>query len=406
MNSTAMIPLQTDLAQDFFNDSTWLQFFDVQEALYGLDSHIGNLGSDKTPEQYTRDSYTRGVLYFIEWAGGLEMRLPNEQLLTDFVAHLLHEKEWYRGQPPKDGAEDTREPQYGVSASTVASNYLAPVRIFLKKLVKQATPHRIQINPFDDIDTKNMKRDMRDFFIECKEQMRTALDEVKNPRQQKSNVSALWNPKFNRLKKRQVRKLLRFFDRSTIVGARDYLIFKIPFECGLRVAELQRISLSSLKQNDNGIWEIIVRGKRSNFDGVPISKALYKAILDYVELYNAPLDADDPRRIGDSNPIFQAMRKGGGHPELGNALYDAQKGLSKGGIREIIKKITAMVLKVTCTPHDLRRTYASLAFNKAKMAITDIQSVMRHADATTTFRYIGNKPSSKDSLITEFMDLE
>ena len=109
------------ITQDFFNDSTWLNFFDIEEAYGGLLSHIGNLESDSTPEQYTRDSYQRGIRYFIEWAGGpFDMRLPTEQVLTEYISHLRHEKVWYKGQPPTDGSPDERIPHYGVSASTVA----------------------------------------------------------------------------------------------------------------------------------------------------------------------------------------------------------------------------------------------------------------------------------------------
>lgn len=391
----AIIASQTHLANDFFNDSRWLQFFDIREARKGFENHLQSQASHDTPEKYTWDNYTRGLDYFIEWAGGeLDMRLPTEDMLTEFVSHLLNEKEWKNGG------------KYGVSASTVASSYLAPVRLFLKKLVKQRTPDFIQINPvYDKPEEKKMKRDMRDFFIECKELMRTALDEVKNPKGKTTNVSALYNPKFNRLKKRQVKKVLKSFDRSTVVGARDYLIFRIPFECGLRVAEIQRITLSSISQMDDGVYTITVRGKRNNFDPVPISKALYKEIVKYVDLYNAGLAEDDPRRIGEDTPIFQAMRKGGNYYEVENNQFDPQKGLSKGGIRDVVKRVTETVLDIICTAHDLRRTFAAMAHG-AGMKIPDIQKVMRHAEAAITLRYIGTKPDFNEALITRFVDLE
>jgi integrase len=396
MNMNTIVVHEQSITQDFFSDSRWLQFFDVQEALNGFKNHLESLPSHETPEKYTWENYHRGVSYFIEWAGGLEMRLPTAELLTEFVAHMLNEKVWYSGNTP----------QYGVSASTVASSYLAPVRIFLKKLIRQRTPAKIQINPFEDTpEEKEMKRDMRDFFIECKELMRTALDEVKNPKGKKTNVSALYNPKFNRLKKRQVKKVLKSFDRSTVVGARDYLIFRIPFECGLRVAELQRVTLSSISQMDDGVYTITVRGKRSNYDPVPISKALYREILNYVELYNANLAEDDPRRIDEDMPIFQAMRKGGNYYETESKQFNPEKGLSKGGIRDVIKRITEWLLDIPCTAHDLRRTFAAMAHD-AGMKIPDIQKVMRHAEAAITLRYIGTKPDFQESLITQFVNLE
>ncbi len=402
MNQLAII--SKSIAQEFHNDTTWSQFLDLDVAWKGLLTHIGKQLSDDTPEQYTRESYTRGAQYFIKWAGGYEMRLPDVSLLNEFVVHLLKEKVWYQGSPPKDGSPDLRTVHHGVSASTVASSYLAPVRIFLQNLVNQPIPHKLQINPMDSEETKAFKRDMQLSFYGWKDQIRIAMD-VGNPVGEKSNVGALWNFG-NRLTKRKVKKVLDSFERDTIVSMRDYLIFRIGFETGLRVAELQRITLESLGKV-SGVYTITVRGKRMNFDAVSISKSCRRSILDYVEMYNAPLDEDDDRRILDTNPIFQPMRKGGGHPELGNEMYNAEKGLSKGGIRNIIKRVSAIVFnnKIILSAHDLRRTFASLAFKKG-MSIIDIQAGLRHASAAITMAYIGNPPNLKKTLITEYVDLD
>ena len=383
------------ISEDQFNDTTWHQLFDIPAALKGLHAHIAQKQSYKTPEQYTYKSYLRGINYFIQWAGGMtQLALPTESLINQYIAHLLHEKSWGTGKTVKNG----------VSASTVANSYLAPLRIFLKKLTIQAIPHRFIINIQDTPEIVEFKRRLSDYMRDCKDQINIALT-IKNPAPHtKSNIAPLWNAKFVRLNINQVNAVLESLDQNTISGARDYLILRIAFETGLRIAELQRITRQSITPVDDH-YDITVRGKRGNIDPVSISADCHTAIKNYINLYNAPLDPDDPRRITNTNPIFQPLRKGNRHPEI-NHHYNHQRGLSKSGLRDIISKHTAAVLgdDFKCDPHDCRRTFAYIAFTQG-MPITEISKALRHKNVSITWTYIGIQPDTSKSLLTNYVKI-
>lgn len=377
---TSIIIDPHSISEDEYTDTTWLRYFDIKQALQGLHAHIGNLPSDKTDERHTRSKYIHGIKYFIKWAGGASMKLPTEQLITEYIAHLLHEKEWTRAG----------KPQFGVSAGTVSGAYLAPLRIFLKKLSAQI----VKVHGYE-----------REFVYDCKSHIENAA-KVENPSiDTKTNIAPLWNPKFTRLNVEQVQSVLRAIDKNTITGARDYALLRLMFESALRIAEAQRITLNTIKPEDEH-YIITVRGKRNNIDPVAISTDCYADIRHYIETYNAPLAEDDPRRITDDTPLFQALRKGDTHWNINDGVYDPARGLSLTAMRRIIKSRTGDELGkyLACTPHDCRRTFAFIAHD-AGMNIRDISKALRHADVSITWRYIGTQPDNSKTLLSKYVNL-
>ena len=105
--NTAIVPTTVSISEDQITDTTWLRYFDPKKALKGLNAHLGGLPSSDTPERYTRRNYIRGILYFLEWNGGAALRLPTEQVIKEFIAHLKHEKEWTRGNVVQNGVSST-----------------------------------------------------------------------------------------------------------------------------------------------------------------------------------------------------------------------------------------------------------------------------------------------------------
>lgn len=375
----ARVQPETSIAQPHaYNDATWLRYFDPKRAYAAVAAHVGTLPSSRTEEKHTWRAYSDGLKYFLRWMAQLDpaddmnwatLRLPTADLLTSFIAHLLIAR--------------------GLKPSTVNSKYLAPVRLYLSKLAEQ------NISGFTG--------DTRDFIADCREHIRAAAS-VKSPRPDTtSNIAPLWNPQFTRLTADQVRAVLRSLNRATRSGLRDYALLHVAFSSGLRLAELQRITLNSITIQGDVVL-ITVRGKRSNVDPVPISARAHADIMAWVDAYNADLPAEDPRRIAGDLPIWQPLLHGDNYPILGVNKFNPARGLSAQGLRDIIERSTRTALgaQYALAAHDTRRTAAAIAYD-AGMPLPSIQKLLRHKDAAVTLRYIGQKPDFEGSTLANYV---
>lgn len=361
----AIANLEQSLSQDRFVDTTWVKYFDSQAAIAAVAAHVKQLPSSRTPEQHTMKVYQSGLKYFTSWIG---MRLPTADLMLAFIAHLTDR---------------------GLKANTISSKYLAPTRLYLLKLAGQ------RITGFTGSE--------RDYVSDCREHMRAAAA-VKAPRAETvSNIAPLWRADFKRLSVQQVNATLRAIDRTTLRGQRDYALLHVAFSTGLRIAELQRITLDSIGQEGDAIL-ITVRGKRSNIDPVPISPAALEDIRAWVNAFNDRLDPDDPRRIAGAAPIWAPIVHGDNLPIVGVNGYTPEKGMTHQALRTIIAQRTAAALgeSYTLAAHDTRRTAAAIAYD-AGMQITDIQKLLRHKDPAVTMRYVGTKPTFDKSTLANYV---
>lgn len=337
-------------------DTTWLAYFDPRAAIAAVYAHIASLPGSRTKEQHTHKVYEAGLKYFLAWAG---QRLPTEDLLTGFVAHLVRDKQ--------------------LKSSTISSKYLAPVRLYLSKLAGQ------------NISTLALQAGETQYVLTCKDSIRQAAA-IKSPRADvTTNIAPLWRPEFVRLSAQQVNAVLRSIDRSELIGLRDYALLHVAFSTGLRLAELHRISLASISQEGDTCL-IRVRGKRSNIDPVPVSAACARDIMAYVDAFNARCTMHG-QGIRDNVPLWQPLIHGDNMPIVGVNGYTPERGISQQGIRNVIAGRTAAALgdKWQLAAHDTRRTAAAIAY-EAGMALPDIQALLRHKDAAVTLRYIGTKP--------------
>lgn len=351
----ALAHLPNSISQDRFSDTAWLRYFDPRAAVKAVAAHVETLPGSRTAERHTYRAYSDGLNYFLKWSGN---GMPTEDLLGAFIAHLVTDR--------------------GLKASTISSKYLAPIRLYLQKLAGQ------RITGFEGIE--------RDYIADCRDHIRAAAA-VKSPRAETTtNIAPLWNPQFHRLTLQQVNATLRGCDLKTKLGLRDYALLHVAFSSGLRLAELQRITLNSVTQQGEVIL-ITVRGKRSNVDPVPISARAHADILAYVDAYNDGLDEDDARRIERDTPLWQPLLHGDNYAHHGVNGYTAARGLSAQGIRDIIARRTVQALgeAFKLAAHDTRRTAAAIAYDSG-MPLPDIQALLRHKDAAVTLRYVGTKP--------------
>ena len=110
-NTDAIIP------QDV--DTTWLLYFRPQDAYRDFLAELANMASSKTPEKHTWRVYNGGLKYWFDLVG---QAMPTKSLVTQYITHLRHQKEWGQGKR-------------GLAVTTIGSKYLAPLRKYLQALV-------------------------------------------------------------------------------------------------------------------------------------------------------------------------------------------------------------------------------------------------------------------------------
>ena len=359
-------------------DHDWANYFDTNAALESVAAHIAALRSTKrTPEKHTLRSYQAGLSYFLNWS--LD-QLPSKALLEKYIAHLSTKT-------------NHRTKGYGLSSSTISSKYLAPLRLYLNALVDQHIPGT-----------------QHDFHIieNYRNQIRAAL-KIKSPAgDETSDLSDLYRYG-SRLSRRQVRKILKGLKQATnLASLRDHALLRTAFTTGLRLAELQRITLSNITEDetDPGKWKLVIRRKRCKYDPIAMPHEVMDAINDYVDKYNAGLPAGDPRRINDDTPIWQSLTRSGNYLPINhktavnhvgeNIFYQPSKGMSTGGITGIIKK------HANIAPHDCRRTTATIA-DQSSMPLSYISRLLGHASNATTERYIKRPPNTQFTDLTKYV---
>jgi site-specific recombinase XerD len=357
----AVAPSHEIITQGTYTETTWLQYFDRRRALKGVADHCDTLPSATSDERYTHRAYRSGLEYFTQWAGPL---MPDEDLMMDFIAHLKRDR--------------------GLKAVTIASKYLAPVRHYLKRLAKQHIP---------------ADGHERNFVHDCKERILAAA-EIENPRSDETSNLAPLDQHGHRLSRAQIDEIFLGIERGTIKGARDLALLYVGFTTGLRVAEIARMTLTTISPHEDH-YLVRVRGKRNNFDPVPLDYDGHNLIMRYVACYNAPLDEDDPRRINEDTPLWQPLTRSSRHATPGKypVGYDPQVGITPEAIALILKRRAGNAIHITLSPHDMRRTVAALA-RAERVPLEAIQQLLRHKNLATTARYIGKPQSYTESIIT------
>ncbi len=342
-------------------DAAWTDYFRLADALAGFEAHLSALPSDRTPEQHTRKGYMAGLKAFLDFAGS---RLPTEDLMRLYVKGLLK-----RVQP-----------------TTLASKYLAPVRIYLRILARQRIP--------------GLTGAARDFVADCREELQRAA-EIKAPATgYTTHEGALGRKDFVRLTVDQVNAVFAAIDRTRRAGLRDTALLYVFLTTGLRLAEVARITLRSIEPHE-GLYLVRVRGKRNNIDPVPLAPDVYAHVLAWVEAFQRGLVKDDLRHINGDVPVWQPLSRTGGSLSVGANHYNPLIGMSHQAIRDVVARRTRILGEIyTCSVHDLRRTAAAIAASNG-MDIIDISAMLRHANIATTARYIGkSRDYARQSLPT------
>lgn len=173
----------------------------------------------------------------------------------------------------------------------------------------------------------------------------------------------------------QAEELLAAPDGSTLKGKRDRALIAVMIGCGLRRSEASALLFENIQIRDDR-WVIVdLVGKGRRLRTVPMPLWAKTAIDDWSR--GAAIS---------SGKVFRSLRVGG---QLGDCLLPQNiLGLVIGygnliGVRKL-------------APHDLRRTFARLAYD-GQANLKQIQLSLGHASISTTERYLGVAQDLRDA---------
>lgn len=159
----------------------------------------------------------------------------------------------------------------------------------------------------------------------------------------------------------QVRLLLDSCDRSLASGRRDYAILLLLSRLGLRRGEVAALSLDDV---DWRAGEIVVRGKGSRIDRLPLPCDIGEAIVDYLR-ESRPRVADRALFINACAPLV---------------------GVSRGCVTGVVIRACQRAGITLVGAHRLRHTAATELLRHGA-SLAEIGQVLRHQDQTTTAVY-------------------
>jgi len=173
----------------------------------------------------------------------------------------------------------------------------------------------------------------------------------------------------NWLEVAQAQELLNAPDIKTFKGIRDQMILALLLGAGLRRDELSKLTLEDIQQRA-GRWVIVdLKGKGGRIRTVPMPSWAKTTLDIWVEIANIT-----------KGLICLETRKGG---------HITTMGMTPQAIRNVVAEYGKKI-GINIAPHDLRRTFAHLAFEH-KAPLDQIQLTLGHASIQTTERYLGIK---------------
>ncbi|CVK21653.1 site-specific integrase [Sporomusa sphaeroides] len=164
---------------------------------------------------------------------------------------------------------------------------------------------------------------------------------------------------------------------------RDYCLFTLGINSGLRISDLLFLKISDVLNNTGKIRErITIRERKTNkTKNFPIADIAQKAILEYLKTRTYQID--EPLFISrKKNKGIRALQRDQAYKIINNAARAV-------GIREKIGT------------HTLRKTFGYHAFKKG-ITIEVIQKLFNHSASSITLRYIG---ITQDDLDQVYLDL-
>lgn len=177
-----------------------------------------------------------------------------------------------------------------------------------------------------------------------------------------------------RLNSYQVQELLTLLNQTTLIGLRDKALISLFLCTGIREAELCALDVRDLSKQFGGELALHVRqGKGAKERLVPYGDLKWG--LDHVLNWCNQAGIDD-------GSVFRGFYRGGKRIR--------RTRLTVRAVNQILDKYPIQLggeLR-KLAPHDLRRTYARMAYESG-MDLLGIRDNLGHSDTRTTLKYIG-----------------
>ena len=164
----------------------------------------------------------------------------------------------------------------------------------------------------------------------------------------------------------QVKRLFEGIDRNTCLGIRDYAVYALMYQTGLRVGEVHTLDIPSI-DFDNQTLEVIGKGNKLRI--LHLTDEMVQILIEWMAVRN---------RFYNSNET--------------DALFVSKKGnrLAIRTMEDNIKKIvrnSGIYAKFNISCHTLRHSFAS-HLNDKDVDILVIQSLLGHTSPRSTEPYI------------------
>lgn len=172
----------------------------------------------------------------------------------------------------------------------------------------------------------------------------------------------------------EVKKLLAVCDLATNRGVRDYAIISVMHSGGIRRDEVGTIQMTSYDADERSIRVI---GKGNKEREVTLAPETVDAVEQWIVV-----------RGDSSGPLFPRLAAG-----KGNKIRLGVRLSSQAIFRVLLDLVKKAGIK-SCSPHDLRRTFATDMTN-AGVDLHTLKEMMGHARVDTTLGYLRRNRSVK-----------
>jgi integrase len=164
---------------------------------------------------------------------------------------------------------------------------------------------------------------------------------------------------------------------------RDWLMFNVGVNTGLRISDILRLKVSDIKTDKNNYREhvTIKEKKTGKIKKFKLNNAVKKYIDEYLKNNN----------LGHDEYLFQS-RKGENKPITGVQAYRILEEAAKAlGIEDF-------------GTHSMRKTWGYWTYKASKYNVALIMDTFNHSSQAITLKYIGITQDQKDELysIVEF----
>ncbi|WP_318515670.1 tyrosine-type recombinase/integrase [Photobacterium leiognathi] len=158
---------------------------------------------------------------------------------------------------------------------------------------------------------------------------------------------------------------------------RDNAMLAILFGCGLRRSEVLSLSTDSLFVERGELFLSVV-GKGDKRRSVPVPQSTSNYLKLWLKTRSISIEQCVQEKI--NKPLFV-------HVSTRNKINEAKALTSSNHIYTIIKERCDEKNLPSCSPHDARRTVATLLYNQG-VPIERIKDILGHSHIDTTKRYI------------------